>query len=127
MAYERNGAAAQIDTAVAPSGTGCLECDRIGGWWVHLRRCATCGHIGCGGSSLHPHSTADAEGTGARDIPSFQPGQDRGGGLPRGAAGGGRAVPPPPPTPSDQSVPGPADRLPEDWEAQLDAARRGGA
>ena len=23
---------------VAPSGTGCVECDAAGGWWVHLRR-----------------------------------------------------------------------------------------
>jgi hypothetical protein len=37
---------AGIDPSVPPSGTGCVECDEAGGWWVHLRRCAQCGHIG---------------------------------------------------------------------------------
>lgn len=36
-----------IDTSVPPSGSGCVECDAVGGWWFHLRRCAQCGHIGC--------------------------------------------------------------------------------
>ena len=35
-----------IDPTVPPSGTGCVECDAAGGWWVHLRRCAQCGHVG---------------------------------------------------------------------------------
>src|SRR4051812_21372307 len=34
-----------------PSGTGCVECLAMGGRWVHLRRCAECGHIGCCDSS----------------------------------------------------------------------------
>jgi hypothetical protein len=32
-----------IDPSVPPSGTGCVECDAEGGWWVHLRRCAELG------------------------------------------------------------------------------------
>ena len=38
-----------IDVDVPPSGTGCADCDAATppGWWVHLRRCAACGHIGC--------------------------------------------------------------------------------
>jgi hypothetical protein len=35
-----------IEPSVPPSGTGCVECDAAGGWWVHLRRCARCGHVG---------------------------------------------------------------------------------
>ena len=35
----------EINAAVPPSGTGCVECDAAGGWWVHLRRCAECGHV----------------------------------------------------------------------------------
>ena len=26
---------------------GCEECLAMGGWWVHLRLCLTCGHVGC--------------------------------------------------------------------------------
>ena len=36
-----------ISPEIPPSGAGCLECDASNGWWVHLRRCAECGHIGC--------------------------------------------------------------------------------
>jgi uncharacterized UBP type Zn finger protein len=36
-----------IDTSLPPSGPGCVECEAEQGWWVHLRRCATCGHVGC--------------------------------------------------------------------------------
>ena len=45
---------AGIDPEVAPSGPGCEECDEAGGWWVHLRRCAQCGHIGCCDTSPVP-------------------------------------------------------------------------
>ena len=24
-----------IDPTVPPSGTGCVECDAVGGWWMH--------------------------------------------------------------------------------------------
>ena len=33
-----------VDPGAVPSGTGCAECLATGGWWVHLRRCAKCGH-----------------------------------------------------------------------------------
>ena len=36
-----------LDPEVPPSGTGCVECLESGGWWLHLRRCTECGHIGC--------------------------------------------------------------------------------
>ena len=32
-----------IDPSVPPSGTGCVECLDVNGWWFHLRRCASCG------------------------------------------------------------------------------------
>ena len=47
-----------IDPSVPPSGTGCVECLQGGGWWLHLRRCAKCGHIGCCDTS--PSRTRDA-------------------------------------------------------------------
>ena len=65
-----------IDTSVPPSGTGCVECDAVGGWWVHLRRCAQCGHIGCCDSSPAQHASAHAKTSGHPVIRSFEPGED---------------------------------------------------
>ena len=59
-----------------PSGTGCAECDPVGGWWVHLRRCAQCGHIGCCDTSPAQHATAHFRATGHPVIQSFEPGED---------------------------------------------------
>ena len=39
---------------------GCEDCLRIDGWWVHLRRCATCGHIACCDNSPNRHASAHA-------------------------------------------------------------------
>ncbi len=67
-----------IDPAVPPSGTGCADCDAAdpAGWWVHLRRCARCGHIGCCDTSPARHATAHATATGHRFIQSFEPDED---------------------------------------------------
>jgi len=61
---------------VAPSGNGCVECLLIGGWWVHLRRCAECGHIGCCDNSPNKHATAHNHSTQHPLIQSFEPGED---------------------------------------------------
>jgi hypothetical protein len=45
-----------INPDAPPSGTGCQECEKEGGWWFHLRRCAECGHIGCCDSSPSQHA-----------------------------------------------------------------------
>ena len=37
---------------VEPSAQGCEECLKTGDWWVHLRECLVCGHVGCWDSSL---------------------------------------------------------------------------
>jgi uncharacterized UBP type Zn finger protein len=42
---------------------GCEDCLKIGGTWVHLRICLTCGHVGCCDSSPHKHATAHFRGT----------------------------------------------------------------
>ena len=65
-----------IDPSVAPSGTGCVECDAAGGWWVHLRRCAQCGHIGCCDSSPNRHASAHAAASDHPIIRSAEPGED---------------------------------------------------
>jgi hypothetical protein len=102
-----------IDPSVAPSGTGCVECDRDGSWWVHLRRCAECGHIGCCDDSLNKHASAHARDTGHRVIRSFEPGEtwfwDYGS---EDFYESGPALAAPESHPLSQSVPGPAERLP---------------
>ncbi len=32
---------------VTPSAKGCEECLKMGSYWVHLRLCRSCGHVGC--------------------------------------------------------------------------------
>jgi hypothetical protein len=39
---------------------GCEDCLAIGGRWVHLRMCQTCGRIGCCDSSPNRHASAHA-------------------------------------------------------------------
>ena len=65
----------QIDRSAPPSGTGCRECDASGSWWVHLRRCAACGHVGCCDSSPNRHARAHAHAIGHPIVRSFQPGE----------------------------------------------------
>ena len=59
-----------IDPSVPPSGTGCVECDASDGWWLHLRRCAGCGHIGCCDTSPSQHATAHAKSSGHPSLPA---------------------------------------------------------
>lgn len=61
---------------VEPSADGCEECLRIGGWWVHLRLCLTCGHVGCCDNSPNRHATAHAGESGHPIVRSFEPGED---------------------------------------------------
>jgi uncharacterized UBP type Zn finger protein len=55
---------------------GCEDCLRMGGRWVHLRMCATCGHIGCCDNSPNRHATAHHNDTGHPIITSAEPGED---------------------------------------------------
>jgi Zn-finger in ubiquitin-hydrolases and other protein len=71
MKSERDG----INPAAKPSGTGCVECLALGGWWLHLRRCAECGHIGCCDSSPNQHASKHNAATGHPIITSFEPGE----------------------------------------------------
>jgi len=64
-----------INPAAEPSGTGCVECLALGGWWLHLRRCAECGHIGCCDSSPNQHASKHNAATGHPIITSFEPGE----------------------------------------------------
>jgi len=55
---------------------GCAECLATGGWWVHLRMCQSCGHIGCCDSSPSKHATAHARETSHPLVRSAEPGED---------------------------------------------------
>jgi uncharacterized UBP type Zn finger protein len=41
---------------VKPNTEGCEECLNTGGWWVSLRMCLTCGHVGCCDASPGKHA-----------------------------------------------------------------------
>jgi Zn-finger in ubiquitin-hydrolases and other protein len=109
-----------VDPSVPPSGNGCVECDAAGGWWFHLRRCAQCGHVGCCDSSPSQHASVHAKETGHPVIQSFEPREEwfwsyaddqlyeR-----------GPELAPPHHHPLSQTTPGPADRVPADWQAYL--------
>ena len=67
---------ASVVRPVLPSTEGCAECLREGTRWVHLRMCATCGHVGCCDSSPARHAAAHA---GDEDHPvmcSLEPGEE---------------------------------------------------
>jgi hypothetical protein len=108
-----------IDPSVPPSGTGCVDCDKAGGWWFHLRRCAECGHIGCCDSSPAQHATAHARDTGHPVVQSFEPGEGWFWDYERGDTVEGAPLHPPTHKPVDQPAPGPAGHVPEDWRRHL--------
>ena len=110
-----------IDTSVPPSGTGCADCDAAEppGWWVHLRRCTECGHVGCCDTSPGQHATAHALSTGHRYIQSFEPGEDWFYDYESQDIMEGPELAPPTAHPDDQSSPGPASRVPADWKRYI--------
>ena len=108
-----------IDPTAPPSGTGCVECLASGGWWYHLRRCAHCGHIGCCDTSPSQHARQHAFDETHPLIQSFEPGEDWYYDFASDQVGEGPQLAPPHHHPLDQPVPGPAGRVPPDWESQL--------
>jgi hypothetical protein len=108
-------AAAAIDVDVPPSGTGCAECTAADGWWVHLRRCAACGHIGCCDSSPAQHATAHYRATGHPIVQSFEPGEDWFWSYADEDYYDGPALAPPTSHPEDQPAPGPRGSVPANW------------
>jgi uncharacterized UBP type Zn finger protein len=61
---------------VTPSANGCEDCLRMGGEWVHLRLCLSCGHVGCCDDSPNRHATAHFHSTHHPIMQSFEPGED---------------------------------------------------
>lgn len=108
-----------INPDVPPSGTGCVECLANGGWWLHLRRCAECGHVGCCDSSPSQHATHHFHETGHPIMQSFEPGENwfwdyRSENLIRG-----ERLAPPDSHPEDQPAPGPEGKVPDNWQSLL--------
>ena len=94
---------------------GCEDCLTIGDRWLHLRMCATCGHIGCCDSSPAQHASAHAAATGHPFIRSFEPGEDWFWNYETEQAYEGPALADPQHHPVDAPIPGPAGRVPADW------------
>ncbi len=63
---------------VTPSADGCEDCLKTGAWWVHLRLCETCGHVGCCDSSPNKHATAHFHASNHPIVKSFEKGEDWG-------------------------------------------------
>jgi uncharacterized UBP type Zn finger protein len=57
---------------------GCEDCLKMGGRWVHLRLCLTCGHVGCCDSSPNRHATKHFHASEHPVIQSMEPGEDWG-------------------------------------------------
>ena len=53
----------------------CDECVKVGGRWVHLRTCQTCGQTLCCDNSPSRHARAHAGATGHAVIASAEPGE----------------------------------------------------
>lgn len=108
-----------IDPVALPSGPGCMECEETGGWWVHLRRCAACGHVGCCDTSPSQHATKHFQMSGHRLVQSYEPDESWFYDYGSGDFARGPALAAPTSRPRDQSVPGPTERVPADWQEQL--------
>jgi uncharacterized UBP type Zn finger protein len=67
----------EVKVLELPASTeGCEDCLRIGGKWLHLRICLTCGHVGCCDSSPNRHATAHAHETQHAIVRSLEHGED---------------------------------------------------
>jgi hypothetical protein len=108
-----------INPESKPSGTGCVECLEMGGWWLHLRRCAECGHIGCCDSSPSQHGSRHAAETGHPIAASFEPGEDWFWNYQTSQMVEGMKLAAPHAHPPSQPVPGPAGKVPRDWQSKL--------
>jgi hypothetical protein len=111
----------EVDPGVPPSGSGCREClaGESPGWWWHLRRCATCGHVGCCDSSPAQHADAHWRATGHPVARSFEPGETWFWDYSSAQYVVGPPLAPPESRPEDQPAPGPDGAVPADWRHLL--------
>ncbi len=116
MKHDKQG----INLNSKASGDGCVECLTTGAWWLHLRRCAECGHIGCCDSSPHQHAGKHAAETGHPVVTSYEPGEKWFYNYEtQEMFRGGSELLPPLSHPVSQPAPGPAGKVPANWESKL--------
>jgi hypothetical protein len=108
-----------IDLDSKPRAQGCEECLATGGWWLHLRRCALCGHIGCCDSSPGQHAAHHAELFGHPVVASFEPFQNWYYDYETDKVFRAARLRPPNCRPATQPAPGPAGKVPPDWVSHL--------
>jgi hypothetical protein len=113
------GDAMIIDTEAVPSGAGCIDCESTGGWWLHLRRCAQCGHVGCCDSSPNQHARAHADESGHRVVQSYEPDETWFYDFAVEEFFDGPRLADPQHRPAGSTSPGPAARVPVDWRMKL--------
>ena len=68
----------QTINKVMPSARGCEECLKTGSWWVHLRICRACGHVGCCDQSPNRHATAHFHASRHPVVEGYDPPEWRG-------------------------------------------------
>jgi len=66
----------QIRVERPESVAGCEDCLKIGGQWVHLRVCRSCGHVACCDSSPNQHASKHAAASDHPIVSSMEPGED---------------------------------------------------
>ena len=115
MKSERTG----INPDAVPSGTGCKECLAKDGWWLHLRRCAECGHVGCCDSSPSQHATNHFRETGHPIAASFEPGETWFYDYQTKNMTHGAHLAEPRWHPGSQPTPGPSGKVPPNWQSLL--------
>ncbi|WP_448628746.1 UBP-type zinc finger domain-containing protein [Geodermatophilus sp. URMC 64] len=96
-----------------------MECEAVEGWWLHLRRCAQCGHVGCCDSSPAQHASAHARSSGHPIVRSYEPGETWFWDYTREEYVSGPDLAPPAAHPITQPAPGPVGRVPLDWQRHL--------
>ena|SRR5687768_12154381 len=63
------------EASVDPASEGCGTCLAMGSTWHHLRRCQTCGHVGCCDQSVNRHATKHFRESHHPVVRSEQPGE----------------------------------------------------
>ena len=66
----------QIEVVEPHTEEGCEDCLAMGGRWVHLRLCLSCGHVGCCDSSPNRHASKHAASDQHPIVKSFEPGEE---------------------------------------------------
>jgi Zn-finger in ubiquitin-hydrolases and other protein len=75
MASEACSHIDDIDKVKHPKKHECEDCVKIGGQWVHLRTCQTCGGTRCCDSSPNRHASKHAHASTHPVIASAEPGE----------------------------------------------------